>query len=183
MGNPGRAYAHTRHNVGFDTVDMFAKRSGVRAARRECRALTGTLELNNERIVLVKPQTYMNDSGSAVGQVARKYDLKPKDIIVVCDDIDLPLGRLRIRRQGSSGGHKGMQSIIDHLRSNEFVRIRIGIGREGDAIRHVLRRFGKKEKEDIQIALTRAADALEKILTVGLDPAMNEYNRAESTEN
>ena len=182
LGNPGRDYAHTRHNVGFDTLDLLAKRHAARILRRECRALVGQVTIAGERVLLVKPQTYMNDSGSAVGQFARKHEITTEELIVVCDDIDLPLGKLRIRRQGSSGGHKGMQSIINHLHSNEFVRIRIGIGREGDAIKHVLRRFGKREKEDIQIALQRAADALEKILTAGLDPAMNEYNRAEPTD-
>jgi PTH1 family peptidyl-tRNA hydrolase len=182
LGNPGRAYTHTRHNVGFDTLDLLARRRNTRIVSRRGRALVARFEHDGEEVLLVKPQTFMNDSGSAVGHIAHKHQLKPEDVIVVCDDIDLPLGRLRIRRQGSSGGHKGMQSIINHLHSNEFARIRIGVGRQGDAIGHVLSRFGKKEKEAIEIALQRAADALEMILTAGLDPAMNEYNRAEPEE-
>jgi PTH1 family peptidyl-tRNA hydrolase len=177
LGNPGRNYAHTRHNVGFDTLDLLAKRHGAHILRRDSRALIGEVTLGGERVLLIKPQTYMNESGTSVGQIVRKRELKPEDVIVVCDDIDLPLGKLRIRRQGSSGGHKGMQSIINHLHSNEFPRIRIGVGRSGEAINHVLSRFGKKEKEIIEIALQRAADAVEMIFTAGMDPAMNEFNR------
>lgn len=182
LGNPGRAYAHTRHNVGFDVVDILARRRHARVLSRQCRSLVGKFDSNGETVLLVKPQTYMNDSGSAVGQLSRKHSVAPEDIIIVCDDIDLPLGALRIRRKGSSGGHKGMRSIISHLNSSEFPRIRIGIGREGEAIGHVLSRFSRKERAEIDVTLQHAADSLELILTEGIEPAMNQYNRSAAAQ-
>lgn len=183
LGNPGRGYAHTRHNVGFDVLDIIAKRKGIRILSRRHRALVGGFELDGEEVLLVKPQTFMNDSGAAVELVANKHNLPIENIIVVCDDIDLPVGAIRIRRKGSSGGHKGLQSIINRLRSSEFPRIRIGVGREGDAIDHVLSRFGRKDREIIDAALERAADAVEAILTAGIEPAMNQFNRQPPTDN
>ncbi|MDH7602049.1 MAG: aminoacyl-tRNA hydrolase [Armatimonadota bacterium] len=180
LGNPGRQYAHTRHNVGFDVIDRFAKRRGVHTRTRRHRALIGRLAQDDEEVLLVKPQTYMNNSGSAVAALAREYGLQPSDIIVVYDDIDLPLGRLRIRAKGSSGGHKGVESIIQCLGSSEFPRIRIGIGRAGDAIDHVLSRFTRQEKTIIEPVIERAADALDVVLTDGLEAAMNIYNRKEN---
>jgi len=177
LGNPGRAYAHTRHNVGFDVLDIFAKRRKVRILGRQHRALVGGFERDGEEILLVKPQTFMNESGAAVGAIVRKHRLEPGDILVVHDDIDLPLGRLRIRMRGSSGGHKGMNSIIHGLGSSDFPRIRIGIGRAGDAIDHVLSRFNRRERAIIDPALQSAADALVMILEEGIEAAMNEYNR------
>lgn len=179
LGNPGRTYAHTRHNVGFDILDCFAKRRGIRILRRQSRALVGSFEHGGEQILLVKPQTFMNESGQAVGDLARKHHLEPRDVLVVYDDIDLPLGKLRIRMRGSSGGHKGMRSIISHLHSEDFPRMRIGIGRSGEAIDHVLSRFRREERAIIDVTIERAADALEMILEEGIDAAMNRYNRPE----
>ena len=179
LGNPGRAYAHTRHNVGFDILDRFAKRRGIRILRRQSRALVGSFETGGEQILLVKPQTFMNESGQAVADLARKYHLEPTDVLVVYDDIDLPLGKLRIRTRGSSGGHKGMRSIISHLHSEDFPRMRIGIGRAGEAIDHVLSRFNSRERAIIDVTMQRAVDALEMILEEGLEAAMNQYNRSE----
>lgn len=179
MGNPGRAYAHTRHNVGFDILDIFAKRRSVRIISRRGRALVGSFELCGEEILLVKPQTFMNDSGQAVGELARKYKLSPDDVLVIYDDLDLPLGKIRVRMRGSSGGHKGMKSIIAHLHSEDFPRIRIGIGRGGEAIDHVLSRFNKKDRVVMDVTLQQAADALDMILEEGIDAAMNLHNRAE----
>ena len=121
----------------------------------------------------------MNESGMAVGELARKYRLEPSDVLVVYDDMDLPLGKIRIRPQGSSGGHKGMTSIIRHLHSNEFPRIRIGIGRAGEAINHVLSRFNRKDRQEIDVTMQEAADALNMILEEGIEAAMNVYNREE----
>jgi PTH1 family peptidyl-tRNA hydrolase len=179
LGNPGRTYAHTRHNIGFDVLDTLAKRRGARILSRQCRALVGSFEHYGEQILLVKPQTFMNESGQAVGQIARKYNLEPGEFLVVYDDMDLPLGRIRIRPSGSSGGHKGMNSIIHHLHSQDFPRIRIGIGHQGEAIDHVLSRFSRKEREVIDVAIQQAADALEMILDEGIEAAMNRYNRVE----
>lgn len=180
LGNPGRAYAHTRHNVGFDVIDLFAKRRKVRVLSRGNRALFGTFEHYGEQIMLVKPQTYMNDSGSAVGSIVRGRHLDPSDILVVYDDMDLPLGKIRIRPSGSSGGHKGMNSIIHSINSTDFPRIRIGIGHQGEAIDHVLSRFNRRDRAVIDETIKSAADALDMILEEGLEAAMNVYNRAET---
>jgi PTH1 family peptidyl-tRNA hydrolase len=177
LGNPGRAYAHTRHNVGFDVLDIFAKRRRVRILSRQHRALVGGFEHLGEEILLVKPQTFMNESGAAVGAIVRKHHLEPGDILVIYDDLDLPLGRLRIRMNGSSGGHKGMNSIIQHLRSTDFPRIRIGIGRGSEAIDHVLSRFNRRDRAIINPALDDAAGALDTILNEGIEAAMNVNNR------
>lgn len=180
LGNPGRAYAHTRHNIGFDVLDEFARRKKIRIASRQCKALVGKIEHQGEEILLVKPQTFMNESGQAVGEIMRKYHLEPGDFFVIYDDMDLPLGKIRIRLSGSSGGHKGMNSIIRHLGSQEFPRMRIGIGRQGEAIDHVLSRFNRDERKIIDIAIQKAADALDVILNEGIEAAMNKYNRADA---
>ena len=178
LGNPGREYAHTRHNVGFDILDLFAKRRKVRILNRQAHALVGSVDHYGEQILLVKPQTYMNESGQSVGELARKHKLEPSDILVVYDDMDLPLGKIRIRMSGSAGGHNGMKSIISHLHSNEFPRMRIGIGRSGEAIDHVLSRFNRKDREIMDVSIEQAADALNMILEEGIEAAANQYNRA-----
>ncbi len=179
LGNPGRTYAHTRHNVGFDILDIFAKKHHVRILSRQARALVGSFEFYGEQILLVKPQTFMNESGQAIGTLVRKHNLDADDVLVIYDDLDLPLGKIRIRLRGSSGGHKGMRSIISHLHSEDFPRIRIGIGRSGEAIDHVLSRFSRKDKQIMDVTLQQAADALDMILQEGIEAAMNRYNRAE----
>lgn len=179
LGNPGRAYAHTRHNVGFDVVDMLGRRHRTRILSRQSRALVGSFESGGERVLLAKPQTFMNESGTAVGALVRRYGMEPGDVLVVYDDMDLPPGKIRIRTRGSSGGHKGMDSIIHHLRSGDFPRLRIGIGHAGHAMNHVLSRFNRKERDLVRPALERAVDALDMILTDGIEAAMNVYNRSE----
>lgn len=179
LGNPGRTYAHTRHNVGFDVLDLLAKRHKARILGRQGRALVGKFDSHGDEIVLVKPQTFMNESGQAVGHMVRKYKLDPDAILVVYDDMDLPLGRIRIKPRGSSGGHKGMNSIIHHIGTNDFPRLRIGIGHEGEAINHVLSRFNRKDREIMDAALQSAAEAIDMILDEGIEAAMNEYNRGQ----
>lgn len=179
LGNPGRAYAHTRHNVGFDILDLFAKRRKVRILGRQSHALVGSFDHFGEQILLVKPQTFMNESGQSIGDLARKRHVTPGDVLVIYDDIDLPLGKLRVRSRGSSGGHKGMRSIIAHLHSEDFPRMRIGIGRAGEAIDHVLSRFNRKDRAIIDVTIEQAIDALNMILEEGIEAAMNQYNRAE----
>jgi len=176
LGNPGRQYAHTRHNIGFDTLDLFAGRKHLKILSRQAKALTATLDMSGQSALLVKPQTYMNLSGESVAYLARKFRVLPQDLIVVVDDLDLPLGKIRIRGSGSSGGHKGLASIIARLGSADFVRIRVGIGRQGDAIDHVLSRFNRREQEIVEAAISTAADALDAILEDGLEAAMNRYN-------
>lgn len=179
LGNPGRAYTHTRHNVGFDILDIFAKQHSIKIASRQARSLVGSMDFYGEQILLVKPQTFMNESGQAVGTLVRKHNLDVGDVLVIYDDLDLPLGKIRIRMRGSSGGHKGMRSIISHLHSEDFPRMRIGIGRSGEAIDHVLSRFSRKDKQIMDVTLQQAADALDMILQEGIEAAMNRYNRAE----
>ena len=179
LGNPGRAYAHTKHNVGFDIIDTLAKRRKVKILSRQSRGLVGSFDHYGEQILLVKPQTFMNESGQTVGDLVRKHKLAPSDVLVVYDDMDLPLGRIRIRMQGSSGGHKGMKSIIAHVHSDEFPRMRIGIGRSGEAIDHVLSRFNRKDCVVMDVTVEQAADALNMILEEGIEAAANLYNRAD----
>jgi PTH1 family peptidyl-tRNA hydrolase len=182
LGNPGKQYAHTKHNVGFDVLDAFAKRHKVKILSRQCRGLVGSFDHYGEQILLVKPQTFMNESGQCVGQIMRKYQLEPSDMLVIYDDMDLPLAKIRIRLQGSSGGHNGMKSIIAHIHSREFARMRIGIGHCGEAINHVLSRFSRKDRQEMDIAIGQAADVLDMVLEEGIEAAMNKYNRAESCE-
>lgn len=179
LGNPGRDYVHTRHNVGFDVLDVFAQRHKCKILTRQCHALVGSFDNFGEQILLAKPQTYMNESGISVGELTRKYRVELSDIFIVYDDMDLPLGKLRIKPSGSSGGHNGMKSIIQHLHTSEFPRIRIGIGHQGEAINHVLTRFSKKDREVIDFTINRAADALDLIIDEGMQQAMNAYNRTE----
>jgi len=179
LGNPGRAYAHTRHNVGFDVLDIVARRHRCRILGRRHRALVGAFERFGEEVLLIKPQTYMNESGQSVGEFARRHRLDPGDILVVYDDMDLPLGRIRVKPSGSSGGHRGMNSIIHHLRSSDFPRLRIGIGRGGEAVDHVLSRFNRKDRALMDVALEEAADAVDMMLDEGLDATMNRYNRTQ----
>lgn len=179
LGNPGKRYERNRHNVGFMCVDLLASRHGLIFNRRQFGALVAEGAISGEQVVLAKPQTFMNLSGQAVRSLMGWYRLAPDDILVIYDDMDLPLGRIRIRERGSSGGHRGVQSIIDWLRSQEFPRLRIGIGRGegGEARGFVLSDFTDQERPVIEQALERAADAVESILREGLVKAMNKYNR------
>jgi peptidyl-tRNA hydrolase, PTH1 family len=179
LGNPGLEYQHTRHNVGYRTVDLLAERHRIEVKKAERRALVGYGTIGDTPVVLAKPITYMNVSGESVGPLARAHQLRPEDVIVVYDEMDLPTGRLRIRADGSAGGHGGLKSLILHLQSQEFPRVRIGIGRPpvgSDATPHVLGKFGRDEIEPIRDAIERAADAVELILSDGVVAAMNRFN-------
>jgi peptidyl-tRNA hydrolase, PTH1 family len=180
LGNPGRDYAGTRHNVGFEVVDGLAKRYHTRIARRMGRATIVRVNIAGSDVTLMKPQTFMNLSGDAVANFARREKVQPSEILVVYDDMALPLGKIRIRPQGSAGGHNGMKSIIARLGTDEFPRVRIGIGSaRRDAIDHVLSTFHRMEKQAVHEAILSAADAIEMILSDGLDAAMNEFNKRE----
>ena len=179
LGNPGREYARTRHNVGFVSLDVIAGRIGAEFKRRKFKALIAEGDIAGQKLVLAKPQTYMNLSGESVRALVGWYRLKATDFVVIHDDLDLPLGRIRIRESGSAGGHKGMQSIISWLKTQEIARIRIGVGHpsEEETIDYVLAQFRRDEKPVIQDACLRAADAVETILREGIVAAMNKYNR------
>ena len=179
LGNPGDEYALTRHNVGFWVVDELARRHGWGVSKRAHNALVGEGLLGGEKLVLLKPQTFMNRSGLAVASAARWYKIEPRDLLVIYDDMDLEVGKLRIRLSGSSGGHKGMESIIAELGASDFPRMKIGIGRpsaDTDVVGHVLSPFAPDQKPLISEAVPRAADGVEAVVFEGYPKAMNRFN-------
>jgi PTH1 family peptidyl-tRNA hydrolase len=178
LGNPGKRYAGTRHNVGFDVIDKLAGDLGADVTRRRFNARIGEAVCGGERVVLVKPQTFMNDSGRAVQGVVAWHKLALDELLVVCDDLDIEFATLRLRRKGSSGGHKGLKSIARMLGGTEFPRLRIGVGRppSDHAIDFVLSRFGKAEREQIDEAVDRAAEAVQTWIIDGIDASMNRFN-------
>jgi len=179
LGNPDRRYQHTRHNVGWEVIDRLARRLAVAVDQEEGWALVAGARIGRHRILLAKPQTYVNLSGPAVADLRRRHRAKLEDLLVVVDDLDLPLGRLRLRAGGSHGGHNGLRSIIEALGQDAFPRLRVGIGRppEGvDPAEFVLTRFSAEERVLIELALDRAADAVEAAVREGLAAAMNRFN-------
>jgi peptidyl-tRNA hydrolase, PTH1 family len=178
IGNYGKRYLGTRHNVGFEVVDLIARRHGTAATKKGYLSLTATVEMGGEQVLLVKPQTYVNETGQAARQVLDWFKLTPADVLVVCDDANLPLGSGRARRGGSSGGHKGLQSVIAHLGTEDFPRLRLGIGgtEKGGMIDHVLSRFAPEEREVIEKVVSRAADAAALWVAEGMDACMNSFN-------
>lgn len=177
LGNPGKAYVNNRHNVGFRCIDHFAWVHRISIKERRARARLGMGQVAETRVVLAKPRTYMNLSGEAVSRLVRQFAVPLEDLLVICDDLDLPLGRVRIRRRGGSAGHKGIESIIASLGSQEFPRVRVGIGRpNGDEIAYVLSDFTAGERDTIQGAIATVVDAIDCILAQGIEAAMNRYN-------
>jgi PTH1 family peptidyl-tRNA hydrolase len=178
LGNPGKEYERTRHNVGFRAVDLLAGRWRIDMLSEKFHAWFGSGAIRDERVVLLKPTTFMNRSGQAVQAAGKFYQLELADLLVVSDDVALDLGRLRIRKQGSAGGHNGLSDIIRRIGSDEFCRIRIGIGDAPGAVRssHVLGRFVPEEEEIVEPAIVRCADAVETWLSEGADTAMNRFN-------
>ncbi len=180
LGNPGPRYEATRHNVGFWVVDALARRFGVSVGRLEHRALTGRLAAGGRAVLLAKPQTYVNGSGEAVGALARYYRVEPADILVVYDDLHLPTGALRLRPGGSAGGHNGMKSIIAHLGTDRFPRLRIGIGPPPPPeawAEYVLAPLAGPERAPLEAAVDRAVEAVLCWLEDGIERAMNRFNR------
>ena len=181
LGNPGIEYQFTPHNVGFLAIDRIAGQCGVTVDNRHCKALTARARIGNEEVLLAKPETYMNLSGMSVQELVRKYELDPqKDLIVIYDELDLPLGTIRIRERGSSAGHNGMQSIIDALGTQEILRIRLGIAPDHpvkDGSRYVLGQFRKSQLVALDELLEKAAEAVSVVLNEGRSIAMNRFNR------
>ena len=180
LGNPGEEFAKTRHNVGAEVVELLAKRHGgkLKKSRRD-RALVTDVRIGSARVALAIPQTYMNESGRAVAPLAKHLDLAPADIVVVHDELDLPSAALKLKVGGGLAGHNGLRSIKQHLHSGEFVRVRIGVGKPPSKERgadHVLSRVSKREREQMAVTIEEAADAVESIVTDGVDVAMNRYN-------
>ncbi len=180
LGNPGPKYEWTRHNAGFLTCDALAKKLGVNVNRARFKALTATCDIGGESVMLMKPQTYMNNSGEAAAEAARFYKIPPEHVIVVSDEVSLPVGRLRIRQKGSAGGHTGLKSIIAQLGSDQFPRIRLGVGApphpDYDMADWVLSVFRDQDAADIVDAAKRAAEAVECYITEGPERAMNRFN-------
>ncbi|HLI06530.1 MAG TPA: aminoacyl-tRNA hydrolase [Ktedonobacteraceae bacterium] len=180
LGNPGPQYEHTRHNVGFRVVDRLARKKGWRWNEQRSRAMLASGMIGNEKVVLAKPLTYMNLSGQSVGELVRWYKISPEDILVVYDELDLPLGTIRLRPKGSAGGHNGVESIIAHLHTNEFPRLRVGIGRPTDSrmdtVNYVLSTPPGDDRILLDTAEDRAVEAVELVIQEGVGTAMNQVN-------
>lgn len=180
LGNPGREYEMTRHNIGFAAVDYLADKNRVKVNKLKFKALYGETQIAGEKVFLIKPQTYMNLSGESIGDFVSFFKIPPQNVIIISDDVALEAGRLRIRAKGSAGGHNGLKSIIYHLKTDEFPRIRMGVGApvhaEHDLADYVLGRFTREEIPVMEDAIIRAADAAGTIIQTGIDAAMNRYN-------
>lgn len=181
LGNPGRQYENTRHNIGFDTIDCLARKKGVALTEKKHEAVLGRGLLAGEKCILAKPQTYMNRSGECVRRLVDFYKAdETKELIVISDDVSLAPGQLRIRKKGSAGGHNGLKNIIESLGHDGFIRIKIGVGEKPagwDLADYVLGRFSEEERGVMEEAVKRAAEAVEAVIARGADEAMNEFNR------
>ncbi len=187
LGNPGRGYANNRHNIGFMCLKHFALRHRIRFDKKQGKARIGSGEVAGGKVIVARPQTYINLSGQSVNLLVRKFDVSLENLLVIHDDLDLPLGKIRIRRGGGSAGHKGVESIAAELGSQDLLRIRVGIGRpiittgsteisEADIITYVLSDFTPDEKQTITRVIPRVSEAILCLLTEGLTAAMNRYN-------
>jgi PTH1 family peptidyl-tRNA hydrolase len=179
LGNPGDEYRGSRHNVGADVVELLAERHGGRLRKRKERALVDEVTIDSRRVVLAVPLTYVNDSGLAVGALVRRFGVSPEQLVVVHDELDLPVAQLKVKSGGGLAGHNGLRSIAAHLHSQDFQRVRIGVGKPVTKERgadHVLNRFGKRERAEVDVTVEQAADAVEAIVRDGVDAAMNRFN-------
>lgn len=186
LGNPGRQYDNSRHNIGFLAVDELADRIGIKLTRQGFSSLYNTGTICGNRVLIMKPQTYMNNSGVAVSQARNFYNIDNEKIIVIHDEMDLPLERIKIKKNGGSAGHNGIKSIIYHLGTDDFPRIRIGVGKpvhKGEGINHVLSSFSDSEKVSIGKILEIVLDAVEKVISKGIVQAMNEINSKSEKNN
>ncbi len=180
LGNPGAEYAHSRHNVGFDVVALLADRHGGRLKKGKEKALVDEVRIGAKRVALAEPQTYMNLSGESVAPLVRRYGIEdPHRLVVVHDELDLPLGRLKVKLGGGLAGHNGLRSIKAHLHTDDFVRIRIGVGKppsKEQGANHVLKKVGRSERAVLDEIVSLAADAVEVLLASGVEEAMTRYN-------
>ncbi len=185
LGNPGKSYAHNRHNVGFRCLNYFARLHSIRFDHRQCRARVSLTEVRGEELLLAKPRTFVNLSGDPVACLVHKHDIPLSNLLVIYDDLDLPLGKIRLRQSGGSGGHKGMNSIISALGSENFPRIRVGIGRpqaeaqsisEDTIVRYVLSNFSPQEEATIKPVIAQVSEAIDCFLTEGIEAAMGKFN-------
>ena len=179
LGNPGDEYRGSRHNVGADVVELLAERHGGRLRKRKERALVDEVTIDGRRVALAVPLTYVNDSGLAVGALVRRFGVSPEQLVVVHDELDLPVAQLKVKSGGGLAGHNGLRSIVAHLHSQDFQRVRIGVGKPVTKERgadHVLNRFGKRERTEVDVTVEQAADAVEAIVRDGVEAAMNRFN-------
>ena len=179
LGNPGDRYRNTRHNVGFHCIDLLARRWGIDVKERRAKVVLGRGRFQEREVVLAKPRTFMNRSGEAINYLVARFGVKPADIVVIYDEMDLPVGRIRIRPGGSPAGHNGIRSIIGELHTQNFPRVRVGIGQpdmKGGQVSHVLNRFSEEEAAEISAAIQRVADAMECLLEENITVAMNRFN-------
>lgn len=179
LGNPGSKYARTRHNIGFMALDRLAERHRMALGSEKFDSLFDTGRVGAEMVVLLEPQTYMNRSGKAVQAAANFYDVSPEQIIVVHDEIDLPLGSMRVKRGGGHGGHNGLRDIVNKLSTKDFIRVRLGVGRpeHGDVTNHVLGAFDRDEESEVAEMIEDACDAVAAIIADGVEAAQNRFNR------
>lgn len=179
LGNPEEEYDKTRHNMGFHAINKLAKQYQIEITKKKFKGLYGTGEIENQKVILLKPQTYMNLSGESIQEVANYYHIPVENILVIYDDMDIDIGKVKIRKKGGAGSHNGMKSIVNHLKSENFPRIRIGIGTpkdKSDSIYYVIGPIPKEEQEILDQATTKAKDAISEILKSGIDVAMNQFN-------
>jgi PTH1 family peptidyl-tRNA hydrolase len=179
LGNPGDEYRGSSHNLGAEVVELLATRHGGRLRKRKERALVDEVTIDGRRVALAIPLTYVNDSGNAVGALVRRFGVDPEQLVVVHDELDLPVADLKLKSGGGLAGHNGLRSIVDHLHTQNFQRVRIGVGKPVSKERgadHVLNRFGKRERAEVNVTVEQAADAVETIVRDGLDAAMNRFN-------
>jgi PTH1 family peptidyl-tRNA hydrolase len=179
LGNPGDEYARTKHNVGAEVVGLLAERHGGTLRKGKERALADEVHIEGRRVALAVPLTFMNDSGESVRLLVRRYGVEPEQLVVVHDELDLPVATLRVKSGGGLAGHNGLRSIKSHLHSGDFQRVRIGVGKPGtkeQGADHVLSRFSKRDRAEIDVTIAEAADAVEMIVRDGIDAAMNQWN-------
>ncbi|MBQ3052363.1 MAG: aminoacyl-tRNA hydrolase [Clostridia bacterium] len=180
LGNPGAEYEKTRHNAGFMAVDLLADKEDFKFTKRKFNGVCGEFKLKDKRILVLKPETFMNNSGTAVAAAKNFYKIPLENIIILCDDMMLDVGKIRIRRKGSHGGHNGIRDIIEHLGTEEFARIKIGVGKKPrpdyDVISWVLGKFPQELSEDLDKSIERSVKAIKEIISRGIDSAMNKYN-------
>ena len=180
LGNPENEYAHTRHNMGFDTINQIAKNNNIQITKNKFKGLCESTIIQNQKVILLKPQTYMNLSGESVKEVAEFYNLKPEEIIVIYDDIDIEKGHIKIRKKGGAGSHNGMKSVVQQLDSEKFTRIRVGIGEpldKNEMIEYVIGKISSEEDQKrLDTGTTQAKEAIIEIIKNGVDSAMNKFN-------
>ncbi len=178
LGNPGDKYGNTRHNIGFKVIDEVALRLDVKKFKTRCKSFLAETKIDDHKIVLAQPQTFMNNSGEALSELFSWYKISPNKIILIYDDVDLPVGQIRIRSKGTAGGHHGVESILKHAKSHEFARIRIGVGKDStiDTADYVLQKIPNEQSEALAEATLKAADAIEEIVKSDIESAMNRFN-------